>query len=600
MIPVLPLLGCTAAPVAPTADMVHVAADPVTRTPSESGYFIDRYEFPNQAGVQPEVYVDLETAARRCAEVGKRLCTAAEWRLACQGIDGSRRYGYGPRHVRGRCHTEDRLSSGHTSMMDPTTLVAGSGRFPDCHTPEGVYDLVGNAEEWVLDDWRGVGGMLEGGAWYTWAGYADCTGTYSREPDYRLSPDRAVFSAGFRCCWSEAAPTAADLTPEQVRADAEARLAEARAASSPAPYNPDDEVEVAPGLFMDVFEYPNRPGEFPRTAVTWTEARDLCAAAGKRLCTASEWERACAGPAGFELPYGDRYVEGACAIHTDSRPRSGQAYACASAAGVQDLVGSAWEWTSTRLDARALESRPGEVLREIRGGSWHTDPVKGVCRPDDGYPAAPQDIPFPDLGFRCCRGEAIADPVVARPGDLACPPDMVAVAGTADTPDLCIDRYEEPDRPGAMPTTHLTLDRARDLCARRGRHLCTEAEWMAACAGAAGRRWPYGDEYVAGRCQDSGDAGPGEGGTAVPSGSREGCATPEGVMDMSGNLWEWTVAEDGQGVLHGGGWNLSAGLNQCRARARAEPTEARPQFGARCCATAQEAAALLGAGGGAP
>ncbi len=577
--------------------MVHIGADPVTGAASDQGYYIDRYEFPNQAGVRPDVYVDLDTAAERCASAGKRLCTAAEWRRACLGAGGDARYGYGETYVRGRCHTEDRLASGHTSMMDPTELVAASGGYPDCQTPEGVFDLVGNAEEWVLADWRGIDGMLEGGAWYTWVGYADCSGAYSREPDYRLDPDRAVFSAGFRCCWSAAAPTADALTAEQISADADARLQQARAGSSTAAYDPSDEVEVAPGLFMDVFEYPNRSGEIPRTAVTWTEAQDLCDAAGKRLCSAYEWEHACAGPAGLSMPYGDRYVEGACAISADARPRSGQAYACVSATGVQDLVGSAWEWTSSRLQARALGTARGEVLHEIRGGSWRTDPVKGVCRPFDGYPVAPADAAFPDLGFRCCRGAPAEDPVQARPGALSCPDDMVAVAGSGDTPDLCVDRFEEPDREGAMPSTNLTLDQARTLCTDRGRHLCTEAEWMAACAGAAGRRWPYGNEYVAERCQDSADEGPGEGGTAAPSGTKTACATPEGVMDMSGNLWEWTVDEHGQGVLHGGGWNISAGLNQCRATAAADAAKALPQFGSRCCATAAEARALLVAGG---
>ena len=32
--------------------------------------------------------------------------------------------------------------------------------------------MVGNPE-WVLDDWRGAEGSLEGGAWYTF--HADCS-----------------------------------------------------------------------------------------------------------------------------------------------------------------------------------------------------------------------------------------------------------------------------------------------------------------------------------------------------------------------------------------------------------------------------------------
>ncbi len=598
MLPLLLLLACSGplwegADKGPTADMVRIPADPVTGAAADKtgGYWIDRYEFPNKAGEKPEIYVDLGTATERCASVGKRLCTAAEWRRACLGASGDNRYGYGPSHVPNRCHTEARLPSGHTSMMDPTDLIAASGDYPDCQTPEGVVDLVGNAEEWVLADWRGIGGMLEGGAWYTWVGYADCSGAYSRQPDYRLDPDRAVFSAGFRCCWSEAAPTQDALTPEQISADAVRRLEEAKAGSSTAPYDPTAEVEVSPGVFMDVYEYPNRQGQVPVTALTWTEASEKCDAAGKRLCSAYEWEHACTGPTGNRYPYGDRFIEGACAIALDDRPASGQAYACVSSTGVQDLVGSTWEWTSSRLQARALGTARGEVLREIRGGSWQVDMVKGVCEPYDGYPVAPEDSAFPDLGFRCCRGEPHEDPVKPRPGTLACPDDMVAIDD--GRMGFCVDKHEEPNRAGAMPTTNLSLVAAQDLCKARGRHVCTEREWLAACSGQARRRWPYGNEYEPERCQDSASQGPGEGGTTAASGSKTGCATPEGVMDMSGNLWEWTVAEGGKGVLHGGGWNISAGLNQCRATAEAAPDHRIPEFGARCCASPTEAAALV-------
>ena len=63
--------------------------------------------------------------------------------------------------------------------------------------------MIGNLEEWVLDDWKGQRGMLEGGASYTHETYADCTGRYSRMPDYRLSPTQNIVSAGARCCWSK-------------------------------------------------------------------------------------------------------------------------------------------------------------------------------------------------------------------------------------------------------------------------------------------------------------------------------------------------------------------------------------------------------------
>ena len=214
---ILFLLACPEPATAPEG-MVEIV-DPSHR---EGRFYIDTYEFPNTKGIKPTSYTNLNEAAEACASGGRRLCTAAEWRRACLGADGLNRFGYGPSHERERCHNEAGLPSGHSSMMDPEALLIASGDATGCATPEGVYDMVGNLEEWVLDDWRGIQGMLEGGAWYTFADYADCTGRYSREPDYRLTPDRRVYSAGFRCCWSETPPTEDDIA-----ADAKARIAAA-------------------------------------------------------------------------------------------------------------------------------------------------------------------------------------------------------------------------------------------------------------------------------------------------------------------------------------------------------------------------------------
>jgi formylglycine-generating enzyme required for sulfatase activity len=46
---------------------------------------------------------------------------------------------------------------------------------------------------------------------------------------------------------------------------------------------------------MDQFEFPNIPCEYPLIWVQANEAEQLCAAIGKRLCDADEWEGGCAG-----------------------------------------------------------------------------------------------------------------------------------------------------------------------------------------------------------------------------------------------------------------------------------------------------------------
>jgi formylglycine-generating enzyme required for sulfatase activity len=549
-------------------NMVHI-------TDSDLDFWIDQYEFPNVHGEKPTTYVNLEMAAGGCAAKGKRLCTAAEWRRACQGPGEGLRYGYGAKYERGRCHSGKRLPSGHTSMIDPDTLVASSGVYPDCTTPDGLHDMIGNLEEWVLDDWRGVDGMLEGGAWYTHTRYADCSGWYSREPDYRLDPSRKVFSAGFRCCWTDEEPDEAAIS-----SDAKVRLETAAAADSEADYAPEHEVALGPETFIDTFEYPNQAGEQPRVVVSWEEAESLCQANDKRLCSAVEWELACGGEKGWAHPYGPKYVPSACGVNKKGAAASGTYLGCASPSGARDMVGSVWEWTSTPLDVFTLTSNDGETLRELRGGSWYVDPEKGRCSPVQGYPAATQDGRFPDVGFRCCRGPELEQDIEPEEAAHDCAKGMVAIG------DFCIDRYEHPNVRWGLPASNMDFNQAKQACEGRGMEMCTTNQWEQACRGSQGRRWPYGNTYVAGRCHDKSADKEQDGQEAMRSAYKAECKTPEGVYDMSGNLWEWTQTSKGKGAMRGGGWNISSGLGMCRSGADASGSYKSKETGVRCCTPA--------------
>lgn len=252
-----------------------------------------------------------------------------------------------------------------------------------------------------------------------------------------------------------------------------------------------------------------------------------------------------------------------------------------------DLAGGVWEWTSTPFRAAALSGDAELDWREIRGGSWYVDASKGICQPYDGYPTAPPDGAWSDVGFRCCRGELNLPPSAPELDDHPCPEGMVAQHG------FCIDQVEAPGPIGTVPRNDLSLADAKALCAERNLRVCSEGEWMLACMGSEGRRWPYGQVFSPQTCRDGAHAAAEAAGGPQAGGSHPDCVTPEGVFDMSGNSWEWTVRSDGSAVLHGGSWNLSAGLLQCRAFARASPTANGPGFATRCCVTADEASALL-------
>ncbi len=98
-------------------------------------------------------------------------------------------------------------------------------------------------------------------------------------------------------------------------------------------------------------------------------------------------------------------------------------------------------------------------------------------------------------------------------------------------------RFDYKQRP-RHPVVGVTALQAAEYCRWVGRRLPTELEWERAARGSEGRPWPWGDAPpspdLANLNYDNDSADTAEV-DAYPDG-----ATPEGVFNLVGNVWEWT------------------------------------------------------------
>ncbi len=153
------------------------------------------------------------------------------------------------------------------------------------------------------------------------------------------------------------------------------------------------------------------------------------------------------------------------------------------------------------------------------------------------------------------------------------------------------------DRPD-HPANCIDWHDATAHCAKLGKRLPSEAEWELAARGRVRRKYPWGEAAVSPQrvnacgpecvklmseraglqwpqVYDVDDHAP----ATAPVGSYPEGATPEGVLDLAGNVWEWTQSAscpydkpdcgDSRRVIRGGGWDAREATDLRAARREA-------------------------------
>lgn len=256
------------------------------------------------------------------------------------------------------------------------------------------------------------------------------------------------------------------------------------------------------------------------------------------------------------------------AAREDRRSRSPRKLAALGALAVFALAPAAdahspaperfWEGLDAATAGTATSARGVVALRApARGRVWipggtflmgstamEIDEAVQLCRREIEEPFCARDVV--NFLYETIAHEVTLTPYALDRTEVSVADYARCVAASACTRPGFLPGDKKYDRP-ELPVTSVTWDQAKAYCAFAGGRLPTEAQWEFAARGEERRVFPWGDVYNS-RLSNHGvlapsnptDATDGYAFLAPVDAFRDG-ATPEGVLQMAGNVSEWVA-----------------------------------------------------------